>query len=71
MKLVNFLKNKYFKYVAITICYILWVLWVGNYWLLLGLPIIFDIYITKKVNWTRGKKEMELRIQEWLNGLMH
>lgn len=31
--------------------YLLMVIWIGNYWLLLGLPIVFDIYISRKVPW--------------------
>ena len=30
------------------ILYVLWVIWLGNYWWLLGLIVIFDLYITKK-----------------------
>jgi len=51
-----FLKSKHFKFGLVAFIYLLWVIWVGNYFLLLGLGIIFDQYITKKVNWTFWKK---------------
>ena len=49
--------NKWVKFGVVTICYLLWVIWLGNYWWLFGLPIVFDLYITKKVKWAFWKKE--------------
>lgn len=40
-----------------SVLYLLWVIWLGNYWWLLGLPVIFDLHITKKVKWLFWKKE--------------
>lgn len=37
--------------------YLLWVIWLGNYWWLFGLAVIFDFHITKKVKWLFWKKE--------------
>jgi signal peptidase I len=52
--------------------YLLIVIWIGNYILLLGLAIIFDIYITEKVNWTFWKKRhaKNSTIIEWLDALI-
>jgi signal peptidase I len=69
---MSFLSNKYFKFgVAVTL-YILWVIWVRNAWLLLGVPVIFDIYITKKVNWTPWKKRegKNSAVVEWIDALI-
>jgi signal peptidase I len=67
-----FLNNKYFRFSLAAIAYILWVIWVGNYWLLLGLGIIFDIYVSKKVNWTFWKKRgvKNSTFIEWLDALI-
>ena len=43
------------------VLYILWVIWLGNWWWLLGLVVIFDAFITKKVHWAFWKK----RYKEW------
>ncbi len=44
------LKNKWFKFAIVAVVYVLWfVVWTENLWLLLGLPIIFDLYITKRI----------------------
>lgn len=42
------LRNKFFKFGIAGVLYLLWVIWVGNFWLLLGLPIVFDIYVSKR-----------------------
>ena len=54
--IINFLRNKYFKFGFAVTIYILWVIWLGNYWFFLGVPIIYDIYVSKKVNWSPWKK---------------
>ncbi len=54
------------------ILYILWVIWLGNYWFLLGLPVIVDLYLTKKVNWTPWKKREGKNhfLVEWFDALI-
>lgn len=50
------LQNKWFKFGFWGLLYLLWVIWLGNYWWLLGLLVIFDIFITRKVKWAFWKK---------------
>ena len=71
-KVMNLLRNKYFKFSVVVIIYILWVIWLANYWFLLGIPIIFDIYISKKVNWAFWKKRKgkNSTFIEWLDALI-
>lgn len=38
-------------FVIISVLYILWVIWLRSFWMFIGLAIIFDIYISKKVKW--------------------
>lgn len=66
------LQNKFFKFGIAGVIYLLWVIWVGNFWLLLGLPIVFDIYVSKKVNWAFWKKRNGKNniIIEWLDALI-
>lgn len=69
---MSFLSNKYFKFGIAVSLYLLWVIWVWNAWLLLGIPILFDIYITKKVNWTPWKKRegKNSTVVEWIDALI-
>jgi signal peptidase I len=66
------LKKKYIRFAIAAIIYILVVVWIGNYLLLLGLGIIFDIYITEKVNWAFWKKRngRNSAFIEWLDALI-
>jgi signal peptidase I len=71
-KLFEILKNKYFRFALVLIIYLLWVIWVGSFWLLIGIPVIFDMYISKKVNWTFWKKRNVKNPTwvEWLDALI-
>src|SRR6056297_2507348 len=68
----KFIKNKYLRFGIAATIYILFVIWLGNYWFLFGLPIIFDIYVSKKVNWTFWKRRNKKNhvIIEWLDALI-
>src|SRR6056297_377449 len=68
----NLFKDKYTRFGIAAGLYILFVVWLGNYWFLFGLPIIFDIYVSKKVNWTFWKRRNKKNhvIIEWLDALI-
>ena len=66
-------KKSIIKFSIATVIYILWIIWNGGLWWLLGLPVIFDIYITKKVNWTFWKKrgvKKQTRTVEWIDAII-
>ena len=66
------LSNKYFKFGIVAFFYLIWTYWVGSWWLLLGIPVLFDSYVTKKVNWTFWKKREgpNNKIVEWIDALI-
>jgi len=68
----NFFSNKYVKFGIAAALYLAWVVWLNNYWFLLGLIIIFDIYVTEKVNWAFWKKKgvKNPAWVEWLDALI-
>ena len=55
-KVREFISNRWFQLGFWGILYLLWVIWLGNYWWLIGLGVIFDACITKKVKWAFWKK---------------
>jgi signal peptidase I len=65
-------RKEVIRFLITLVIYILWVIWLGNYWFLLGVPIIFDIYLSKKVNWTPWKKREGKNhwAIEWLDALI-
>ena len=68
----KYFQKKYIKFAIVALLYILVVIWIGNYLLLLGLGIIFDIYVSEKVNWTFWKRRdgNNNSFIEWLDALI-
>jgi signal peptidase I len=68
----DFFSKKYTRFGIAAIIYILIVIWIGNFWLILGLGVIYDLYITEKVNWTFWKKRngRNSAFVEWLDALI-
>jgi signal peptidase I len=69
------LTNKWFKFISVGTLYTLWVIWLGNFWWLLGLGVIFDIYITEKVHWAFWKKKnppggKQTKVVEWIDAII-
>jgi signal peptidase I len=67
--------NKWIKFAFWGILYILWVIWLGNYWFLLGVPVIFDIYVSNKVHWAFWKKKnppngKQTKLVEWVDAII-
>jgi signal peptidase I len=68
----NIISSKYFRFAIAAFIYVLIIIWIRNYWLLIGLVILFDIYISEKVNWTFWKKRYSKNSTfiEWLDALI-
>ncbi len=69
------LASKWFKFGLAAFFYTLWVIWLRNCWWLLGLAVIFDIYITKKVHWAFWKKKnppdgKQTKLVEWIDAII-
>ena len=69
------LTNKWFKFAVAAILYLLWVIWIENYWWLLGLGVIYDLYISKKVHWAFWKKRnppdgKQTKVIEWVDAII-
>ena len=70
--MTEILTKKHIRFAIAAILYILVVIWIGNYWFLLGLGVIYDLYISEKVNWTFWKKRngKNSAFIEWLDALI-
>ena len=78
-KIKNLLRNKWVGFTLAALLYTLWfVVWTGNLWLLLGLPVIFDLYITKffyRYVWSHNVKMCQRSktyrtVYEWVNAII-
>ncbi|MCL1934042.1 MAG: S26 family signal peptidase [Candidatus Azobacteroides sp.] len=66
-------KNQWIFFSVVTALYLAFIIWDGNYWLLLGIPVIFDIYISKFIPWGAWKnpKNKSLKkIAEWTDAIL-
>lgn len=71
----SILTNKWFKFGTVGTLYLLWVIWMGSYLWLIGLAVIFDIYITEKVHWSFWKKKnppngKQTKVVEWVDAII-
>ena len=78
-KIKNILKNRWVGFTLATILYVLWfVVWMGNAWFLLGIPVIYDLYISRLIYryvWRYNERLCEKSalyrsIYEWINAII-
>ena len=56
-----------------SLIYILFIVWVGNYWWLLGLPLIVDAFIAHYIPWTwwkSSKNKYVLTVMGWVDAIV-
>ena len=66
------MKVQWTKFIAVLLCYLLFLYWVESWMGLLVVPFIYDIYITKKINWQWWKdSEGPVRfVMSWVDALV-
>lgn len=65
--------KQWIKAIVWSLIYILFIVWVGNYWWLLLLPVIVDTFITKLIPWTWWKKTKNksvLTVMSWVDAIV-
>ncbi len=70
---MKFNKSQWIRFSVVAVIYILFTIWVGNYWLLFGLPVIVDIYLTKFIPWGAWKKSKNAgvkKVMEWVDAIL-
>jgi len=66
-------KTQWIFFAIAAALYLAFVIWDGNYWLLLGLPVIFDIYISKYIPWgawKNPKNKALKKVAEWVDAIL-
>ena len=66
------MKVQWAKFICVIVLYLLFLYWVGSWWGLLVTPFIYDVYITKKINWQWWKDaEGPVRwVMSWVDALV-
>lgn len=60
-------KSQWISFGVVSLLYLAFTIWMGNWWLLLGLIVIADIYLTKFIPWGAWKKSGSPKTQNMLN----
>ena len=75
MSLKEIFRNRWVRFAFWALLYVAWVIWLRGWWWLFGLIVVFDMTVTKKVNWTfwkprnrDGKKPSALA--EWVDAII-
>ena len=66
-------KAQWIVFSCVAIFYTAFIIWVGNFWWLLGIPVIFDIYISKYISWGAWKNPQNQylrKIAEWVDAIV-
>ena len=78
-KIKAFFRNKWVGFTLASLLYTLWfVVWTGNLWMLLGLVVIFDLYISKffyRYVWCHNvrlcqRSKTYKTVYEWVNAII-
>ena len=78
-KIKAFFRNKWVGFTLASLLYTLWfVVWTGNLWMLLGLVVIFDLYISKffyRYVWSHNvtmccRSKVYKTVYEWVNAII-
>ena len=67
-------KTRWWRFGIVALIYVLWTIWMGNPWLLLGLLLLGDIYLTQFLPWGawKGMKNKTLRtIMSWIDAIVY
>lgn len=65
--------KQWIKAVVWSLVYILFIVWVGNYWWMLLLPVVFDAFITHYIPWTfwkKSKNKTVLTVMGWVDAIV-
>jgi signal peptidase I len=62
------------RFAVVAAIYIAWVIWLDNYWFLLALPLLFDIYITGYIPftwWKKSKSATVRTVMSWVDAIVY
>lgn len=66
--------TRWVRFGIVTLIYTLWVVWMNNYWLLLLLPLLFDIYITGYIPftwWKKSESKTTRQVMSWVDAIIY
>jgi len=73
MQMKKISKRQWINFSIWAVIYILFSIWMENLWLLLGLIVIVDIFLTKFIPWSGWKKTKNMKVREaleWIDDIL-
>lgn len=66
--------TRWIRFGIVAAIFIGWVIWLGNPWVLLVLPLLFDIYITGYIPftwWKKSKNKLTRTVMSWVDAIVY
>ncbi|MDE7089006.1 MAG: S26 family signal peptidase, partial [Prevotella sp.] len=66
--------TRWVRFGIVAALFIGWVIWLDNYWVLLFLPLLFDIYITHYIPftwWKESKSKTVRTLMSWVDAIVY
>ncbi len=66
--------TRWVRFGIVTVIFTAWVAWLGNWWVMLALILLADIYLTQFIPWTwwRGVKNSAVRtVMSWIDAIVY
>ena len=67
-------KTRWIRFAIVALIFIAWVAWLGNWWVILLLPLLFDIYITGYIPftwWKKSKNKTLMMVMSWVDAIVY
>ncbi|MEF9923487.1 MAG: signal peptidase I [Muribaculaceae bacterium] len=66
--------TRWIRFAFVALIFILWVAWLGSWWVILFFPILGDIYLTQFIPWTWWKKSKNKAVKAvmgWVDAILY
>ena len=67
-------KSRWIRFTIVAILYIGWTIWLNNYWVLFGLLLLIDLYLTQYIPWgwwKKSKNKALRKVMEWVDAIVY
>ena len=66
--------TRWVRFAIVALIFIAWVAWLGSWWVLIFLPLLFDIYITGYIPftwWKKSKNKALVMVMSWVDAIVY
>lgn len=66
--------TRWIRFAVVALIFIAWVAWLGSWWVLIFLPLLFDIYITGYIPftwWKKSKNAAVRTVMSWVDAIVY